>query len=165
MQLPMSPSGNADASFMRRAIELARHGVRDRIGGPFGAVVVRDGRVIGEACNCVTSSNDPTAHAEVEAIRAACRAVGTFDLAGCTIYSSCEPCPMCLAAICWARIGAIYHAGTRHDAAAAGFDDEAIYVEVARPPGERSIPMRQLMREDALAAFREWQSDAGRIPY
>jgi tRNA(Arg) A34 adenosine deaminase TadA len=150
---------------MRRAIDLARQGVRDRIGGPFGAVVVREGRVIGEACNCVTSSNDPTAHAEVEAIRTACRLIGTFDLSGCTIYSSCEPCPMCLAAICWARIGAIYHAGTRHDAAAAGFDDEAIYAEVTRPVGNRSIPMMQLMRDEALAAFREWQSDAGRVPY
>ena len=150
---------------MRRAIELARQGVRDRIGGPFGAVVVRDGRVIGEACNCVTSSNDPTAHAEVEAIRAACRASGTFDLSGCTIYSSCEPCPMCLAAICWARIGAIYHAGTRHDAAAAGFDDAAIYAEVMRSAADRTIPIHQLMREEALAAFREWQADAGRVPY
>ena len=121
--------------------------------------------MIGEACNCVTSSNDPTAHAEVEAIRAACRAEGTFDLSGCTIYSSCEPCPMCLAAICWARISGIYHAGTRHDAAAAGFDDEAIYSEVARPVSERSIPMRQLMRDEALAAFREWNSDSGRTPY
>ncbi len=150
---------------MRRAIDLARQGVRDRMGGPFGAVVVREGRVIGEACNCVTSSNDPTAHAEVEAIRAACRSIRTFDLSGCTIYSSCEPCPMCLAAICWARISGIYHAGTRHDAAAAGFDDAAIYAEVMLPIAQRAIPLRQLMREEALAAFREWQSDAGRVPY
>jgi guanine deaminase len=150
---------------MRRAIELAREGVRHRWGGPFGAVVVRDGRIIGEACNRVTTSNDPTAHAEVEAIRAACRSIGTFDLSGCTIYASCEPCPMCLAAICWARIGAIYHAGTRNDAADAGFDDAAIYAEVARPAGERVIPLTQLMREDALAAFGEWKADAGRVPY
>ncbi|HEY2866329.1 MAG TPA: nucleoside deaminase, partial [Pyrinomonadaceae bacterium] len=124
-------------TFMRRAIELARQGAENNRGGPFGCVVVKDDEIVGEGCNEVTSANDPTAHAEIMAIRSACRKLSSFQLTGCTVYTSCEPCPMCLGAIYWARPAAIYFAGTREDAAAAGFDDEIFYDEIERPNEER----------------------------
>jgi tRNA(Arg) A34 adenosine deaminase TadA len=151
--------------FMQRAIELAIANVNSRRGGPFGAVVVRDGAILAEGTNLVTSTLDPTAHAEITAIRAACRAVGTFQLGGCEIYSSCEPCPMCLGAIYWTRPQRVYYASTRDDAAAAGFDDLFIYDQIDLPPAERSIPMETLMRAEARAAFDAWQKLGGRVEY
>jgi tRNA(Arg) A34 adenosine deaminase TadA len=151
-------------AFMRRAIELSRDNVK-RGGGPFGAVIVKDGRIVGEGANRVTASNDPTAHAEVTAIRDACTRLGTFDLSGAEIYTSCEPCPMCLAAIYWARLDRIHFANTKVDAAEIEFDDQFIYQEFAREPERRRIPMRQMLREEALAAFRDWQASATKIRY
>jgi guanine deaminase len=152
-------------SFMARAIELSIENVRSSLGGPFGAVLVRDGAVIGEGTNRVVASNDPTAHAEIVAIRAACRKLATFDLRGCEIYASCEPCPMCLGAIYWARIERIYFAGLAADASSAGFEDSLIYVEIARPRSERKIPMVPLMRDQALEAFRLWAAKPDKISY
>jgi guanine deaminase len=151
--------------FMREAIELSRVNVREGKGGPFAALVVRNGVVLARGTNLVTSTNDPTAHAEVVAIRAACRALGTFQLDGCDIYTSCEPCPMCLGAIYWARPRAVYFANTRDDAASIGFDDRFIYDEFPRPHGLRKIPMNQLLREEALAAFHEWSHTTTKVPY
>jgi tRNA(Arg) A34 adenosine deaminase TadA len=151
-------------AFMRRAIELSRENVR-RGGGPFGAVIVKGGQIVGEGFNRVTATNDPTAHAEVVAIRNACQALGTFGLQGCEIYTSCEPCPMCLSAIYWARIDRIWFANTKVDAAAIDFDDHFIYDELAKPIEGRAIPMKPMLREEALAAFREWQANAARIRY
>src|SRR5580698_1526908 len=138
--------------FMSRAIQLAIDNVRDG-GGPFGAVIVRDAKIVAEGANQVTASIDPTAHAEVLAIRAACAKLEVFDLCGCEIYSSCEPCPMCLGAIYWARLSRIYFAGSAGDAAQSGFDDSVIYAEIAKPYSLRTIPAIQMMREEALAAF------------
>ena len=151
--------------FMQRAIELAIENVRARRGGPFGAVVVRDGVIVAEGTNLVTSTLDPTAHAEITAIRAACRALQNFQLTGCEIYTSCEPCPMCLGAIYWARPDRVYYGGTRADAAAAGFDDALIYDELSLPPAARRIPMLAMMRTEAQATFEAWRSLAGRIAY
>lgn len=151
--------------FVLRAIELALENVRTRRGGPFGAVVVRDGEIIGEGTNLVTSSNDPTAHAEVVAIRNACRKLGSFELTGCEIHSSCEPCPMCLAAIYWSRAARLEFAATRHDAADAGFDDEFLYRELPLPIESRSIVTLQSHRQEALAAFELWRTDHGKIRY
>lgn len=149
--------------FMERAIALAEENVRAGRGGPFGAVVVRNGEVIGEGANEVTSRNDPTAHAEITAIRAACTRLGTFSLAGCEIYASCEPCPMCLAAIYWARLDRVYYANTRQDAARVGFDDARFYDELALPPTGRAVPAERLHLPRALDAFAEWEtSDAPR---
>jgi guanine deaminase len=150
---------------MARAIALAVENVRVNKGGPFAAVVVKDGRVIAEGTNQVTSTNDPTAHAEVVAIRKACAAMQSFQLDGCEIYTTCEPCPMCLGAIYWSRPSRVYFGGTAADAAAAGFDDAVIYREAALPPGSRAIPFIPLMREEALEAFAEWNAKADRIPY
>ena len=150
---------------MRAAIELSRAKMRANCGGPFGAVVVRDGKIIARGWNRVTSANDPTAHAEVTAIRAACRKLKTFQLADCELYTSCEPCPMCLAAIYWARFKKVYYANTRLDAAQIQFDDQWLYREVARPVGRRKIPMRQLLRAEALPVFAEWQAKADKIRY
>jgi guanine deaminase len=152
-------------SFMREAIERAVENVRSGRGGPFGAIVVKDGRVIATGANSVTASNDPTAHAEVNAIREACRALGTFQLAGCEIYTSCEPCPMCLGAIYWARPDRVYYAATAGDAAEAGFDDSFIYGELKCAHRERKIPFEPMMREAGLEPFREWAQKAGRIRY
>lgn len=149
---------------MRRAVELARDSVR-RGGGPFGAVIVKDGAVIAEGSNQVTSSNDPTAHAEVVAIRAACQALGDFSLIDCTIYSSCEPCPMCLGSIYWARLARLVFACTREDAARAGFDDELIYRELSLAPDLRRLPTSQLLRDEALAAFGDWSLTPDRREY
>lgn len=150
---------------MREAIRLARENMRAGAGGPFGAVVVKDGKIIGRGWNQVTSANDPTAHAEVMAIRAACRALGDFRLNGATIYTSCEPCPMCLSAIYWARIERVYFAGTREDAAAAGFDDALLYREVALALEQRSIPFVSLLRDESLAAFADWNAKTDKVPY
>jgi len=151
--------------FMRRAFALARQGMEAGRGGPFGAVVVSGGRIVGEGHNEVTSTNDPTAHAEVVAIRAACREVGRFDLAGCEIYASCEPCPMCLSAIYWARIARVYFGNGREDAARIGFDDAAIYAEVSRPIGERGLPMVRLLADEARGAFDDWLRKADKVRY
>ena len=151
--------------FMRQAIDLAVENVRSGAGGPFGAVVVRNGEVIATGVNQVTATNDPTAHAEVVAIRAACRKLGSFQLTGCVMYTSCEPCPMCLAALYWSRCDAIFYGCSATDAAAAGFDDSFLYEEVARPLDRRTIPIRRLMAEDAAEAFDAWRAQANRIEY
>jgi guanine deaminase len=145
-----------DKTLMARAIQLSIDNVRSGQGGPFAAVVVKDGRIIAEGSNRVISMNDPTAHAEVLAIREACRKLGVYALQDCEIYASCEPCPMCLGAIYWARLARVYFANSAADAARIGFDDSLIYSEIAQSHSQRRIPMVQVMREDALAAFRAW---------
>jgi tRNA(Arg) A34 adenosine deaminase TadA len=152
-------------AFMRRAVELARQGMEGGRGGPFGAVVVWDGRVVGEGCNCVTSTNDPTAHAEVVAIRAACAVLSRFDLRGCEVYTSCEPCPMCLAALYWARVDRIHYAVDRAAAARIGFDDELLYREVALSPGRRSLPMLHTPDVEAQRVFDDWARKPNKIHY
>jgi guanine deaminase len=154
-----------DNPFMARAIQLSIDNVHSGRGGPFGAVVVKDGNLIAEAANQVTSTKDPTAHAEVLAIRAACGKLGVFDLQGCEIYTSCEPCPMCLGAIYWARLSRVFFASVAADASQIGFDDSLIYREIARPHSQRTIPMVQIMREEALAAFRAWEEKPNKIVY
>ena len=151
--------------FMAEAIRLSLENVRSGRGGPFGALVVREGEVIGRGTNQVTALNDPSAHAEVLAIREACRALKDFQLHGCEIYTSCEPCPMCLGVIYWARPQRVYYANTAADAAAIGFDDSRIYQQIAAPHAQRSIPMTQMMREEALSAFRAWQAKPDKVPY
>jgi len=151
--------------FMRMAIELAKTNVVSGQGGPFGAVIVKDGEVIAASSNRVVPTNDPTAHAEVAAIRLACQQLGTFNLEGCVIYTSCEPCPMCLGAIYWARIGHIYYANTKADAAAIGFDDQFIYEEIDRPMHQRRLPIMQLLRDEALQAFKLWENSDKKIDY
>lgn len=151
--------------FMRRAIELARQGVDEDRGGPFGCVVVKNGEIVGEGCNEVTSTNDPTAHAEIVALREACRRLNSFQLDGCAIYTSCEPCPMCLGAIYWARPDRIFVAGTREDAAAAGFDDEYFYSELAKPNEDRQLRMEPLLREESQAVFRQWIEKPDKVEY
>jgi guanine deaminase len=151
--------------FMRRAIQLSEDMMRAGRGGPFGAVVVKDGQIISEGHNRVTSANDPTAHAEVVAIREACTALETFTLAGCEIYTSCEPCPMCLSAIYWARLDKIYYANTHIDAAAIGFDDAFIYKEFKLSQAERSLPLEQLLPEEGIAAFKEWENKTDKTLY
>ncbi len=152
-------------SFMRRAIALATGNVLSRAGGPFGAVVVRDGKIIATGTNLVTSTNDPTAHAEVVAIRAACKALGDFQLTGCQVYCSCEPCPMCLAALYWSRCEAIFYGNSAADATDAGFDDAVLYEEVGRPPEERRIPMTRLLAGEAMESFDAWRTLPDRIDY
>lgn len=159
-----APDDDADPRHMRAAIELARASV-DAGGGPFGAVVVLGGRVLGRGRNRVVEAGDPTAHAEVEAVREACRALGTHDLSGATVHTSCEPCPMCLGALCWARVARVYFGATREDAAAIGFDDERLYLELARPLDERELPLVPLLHDEALAPMRAWREDPGRRPY
>jgi len=154
-----------NSAFMQRAIELAVENVRSGRGGPFAAVVVHDGKIIAEGANCVTTSNDPTAHAEVMAIRAACAALKAFQLGGCEIYTTCEPCPMCLGAIYWARPDRVYFAATAQDASAAGFDDSFIYEQLRVPHDKRKIPLIPLMRDAAGATFRAWQAKTDKVPY
>jgi len=154
-----------DARFLREAIRLSRTRMRQGRGGPFGAVVARDGAIVARGWNAVTSGNDPTAHAEVVAIRRACRRVGTFSLAGFVLYASCEPCPMCLAAAYWARVDRLVYAATRDDAARAGFDDDRIYREIPLAPEARSLPTDRLLRDEALAVFDEWLAKPDRVPY
>jgi tRNA(Arg) A34 adenosine deaminase TadA len=151
--------------FMQKAIDLATENVTSGVGGPFGAVVVRQGEIVATGVNLVTSTNDPTAHAEVIAIRAACKALGGFQLNGCEVYTSCEPCPMCLAALYWSRCDAIFFGNTAADAAAAGFDDSFLYEEIARPLAERKIPITQLLPEAAIVSFNTWCALAGKIKY
>jgi guanine deaminase len=151
--------------FMRRAIELSRIHMHDGDGGPFGAVVVKDGRIVGEGWNQVTSANDPTAHAEIVAIREAARTLGSFSLEGCEIYSSCEPCPMCLGAILWGRFARLYYANSRVEAAAIGFDDEMFYTEVAAAPDKRALPSARLLEDEAQAVFRAWHDKPDKIRY
>lgn len=151
--------------FMLRAIELSRTNMQQGAGGPFGAVIVKDGKIIGEGWNKVTSLNDPTAHAEVSAIRDACSKVKNFDLDGAEIYTSCEPCPMCLSAIYWARISKIYYGNTRQDAADIHFDDDFIYQEIPKAMQDRSIPLEQCAHSEALAVFKEWEEKSDKIHY
>ena len=153
-----------EAEFMRRAIALSCDGVAEG-GGPFGAVVVKDGVVVGEGRNSVVPNHDPTAHAEVMAIRSACATLGTHDLSGAVIYTSCEPCPMCLGAIWWARITEIVYGNDRADAAAIGFDDAAIYEEVCLPIPARKLPLRRLLAAEAIEGFRQWQARPDKVPY
>ena len=152
-------------AFMRHAVRLSAERMREGAGGPFGAIIVKDGKVIAEGWNRVTSANDPTAHAEVSAIRAACDALGTFSLAGCDIYTSCEPCPMCLAAIYWARLDRVFFANSREDAAAIGFDDDLIYGEIPKPIESRIIPTVKLALPEAAAVFAEWRDKPDKIAY
>jgi tRNA(Arg) A34 adenosine deaminase TadA len=156
---------DAHRSFMRRAVELSAERMRQNAGGPFGAVIVRNGTIIAEGWNKVTSSNDPTAHAEVSAIRTACARLATFSLAGCDIYTSCEPCPMCLAAIYWARLDRLFYANSRADAAAIGFDDALIYDEVAKPIDVRTIPTIRVDLPEARAVFAEWRAKPDKVEY
>ena len=159
--MPQSPN----PAFLRRAVELATQNVLAGTGGPFAALIVRDGVVVAEAANSVTTTNDPTAHGEINAIRKACTVLGSFSLEGCEIYSSCEPCPMCLAAIYWARLGAIYFGSGQQDAAKAGFDDAFLYEELRRAIPERSIPCTQLLQEEAWEAFATWQTLPTKVEY
>jgi guanine deaminase len=156
---------DADISFMQEAIRLSREGMLSGEGGPFGCVIVKDSIIIGRGHNRVTSTNDPTAHAEVVAIRAACRTLGSFQLEGCTIYTSCEPCPMCLGAIYWARPARIVYACTREDAAAIDFDDAFLYAEIAAPLAERRIPIIQVLRDEGFETFILWKEKSNKIQY
>jgi guanine deaminase len=151
--------------FMERAIELSLQNVANGRGGPFGALVVQGDRIIAEGTNLVTSANDPTAHAEITAIREACRRLNSFQLSGCEIYTSCEPCPMCMAAIYWARVEKVFYGNTREDAAEIGFDDTFIYDQLRLPIRERSVPIVQIMRDEALEAFRSWENKNDKVRY
>lgn len=161
----MSSQESTHTQFMTRAIQLSQANIDRGTGGPFGAVIVKNNQIVGEGWNKVTSNNDPTAHAEVEAIRAACTSLKNFDLSGCVIYTSCEPCPMCLAAIYWARIDTIYYANTKNDAAHIQFDDDFIYQEIPKPVQQRKIPMKQILRDQALVVFNNWANKTDKIPY
>jgi len=151
--------------FMNEAIRLADEKMRQGFGGPFGAVIVKNGTIIAHGFNMVTSTNDPTAHAEIVAIRNACSTINDFSLTGCSIYVNCEPCPMCLAAMYWAGIEKIYYAATRKDAAAIGFADEFIYEEFKKEASQRAIPIKQLMRSEAMKVFKSWEAYEDKIPY
>ena len=153
-----------DRAFMREAIRLANNSVRQG-GGPFGAVIVKDGEIIAGSSNSVTLDNDPTAHAEVNTIRRACKRLGTFDLSGCTIYTSCEPCPMCLGAIYWAHISRIFYGNTRKDAREIDFADDFIYEELDKPLSQRTVPILPLLREEALETFRLWSEKEDKTEY
>jgi guanine deaminase len=153
------------SEFMREAIKLSVDNVESGNGGPFGAVIVKDGKIIARGANSVTSNNDPTAHAEVMAIRKACEILGTFQLEGCEIYTSCEPCPMCLGAIYWARPDRIYFANTKEDATAINFDDQFIYEEIARPIKERKLFTEQILRDEAQKAFKKWGESMNKVEY
>lgn len=153
------------AAFMRRAIDLSRQHMEANDGGPFGAVVVLDGRIVGEGWNCVTSTNDPTAHAEVQAIREACKTLGRFDLKGAVLYTSCEPCPMCLSATYWARIEKVYYANEQADAAAINFDDAFLYRQLGLPRERRTLACEQILRNEALEVFRAWDIKPDKVPY
>jgi tRNA(Arg) A34 adenosine deaminase TadA len=155
----------SNATFMREAVQLAEQGMRSGRGGPFGCVVVRRGEVVGRGSNRVTSTNDPTAHAEVVAIRDACTALNTFQLTDCELYTSCEPCPMCLSAIYWARIPQVFYGNTRADAAAIGFDDDFIYQQVPLAPEARTVKMELFLRDEAQVAFQEWANKTDKVRY
>ncbi len=151
--------------FLRHAIALATRNVESGAGGPFGALVVRDGKIVGEGVNSVTASHDPTAHAEVNAIRAAAKTLGNFTLAGCELYTSCEPCPMCLAAACWARLDAVYYGASAADAARAGFDDAFLYAELRKAPSQRKLRSMQLNSDEAWTSFAAWIASPNKIEY
>ena len=155
----------ADQDFMQRAIDVARAGMQRKAGGPFGAVIVKDGVVVGEGSNCVTSKNDPTAHAEIQAIRFACEKLGTFSLDGTTLYTTCEPCPMCYAAIFWARVDKVIYASDRKGAARAGFDDNALWEDVARPWDKRQLASSKVPDTAANTLFNEWLAMGDKTPY
>lgn len=152
-------------SWMEKAVQLALENVLQSHGGPFGAIVVKDGRIVGTGCNEVTATNDPTAHAEVQAIREACRSLNTFQLTDCELYTSCEPCPMCLGAIYWARPKAVYFASTKQDAAKIGFDDQFIYEQIGIPLRERTIPFVQIHPENYLSPFEAWAKSQSKVEY
>ena len=154
-----------NSKFMQKAIALSQASVRSGKGGPFGAVIVKKGKIIAQGQNQVTSTNDPTAHAEIVVIREACRVLQTFQLQGCELYTSCEPCPMCLGAIYWARLEKVYYANTKADAAQIGFDDQFIYDELELPLTQRHLPMVQLMRKEAWSAFQEWVDKTDKVEY
>ena len=154
-----------DEHFMRRAIGLAQEGIDSNSGGPFGAVIVKNGEIVGEGCNQVTSTNDPTAHAEVVAIRNACQKLGSFQLDNCILYTSCEPCPMCLGAIYWARPLRVFYAATREDAAQIGFDDQFIYEEIEKNFEHRQMKLVNLMRDEGLAVFENWENKSNKTKY
>ena len=153
-----------DFEFLRKSIKLACDSIRAE-GGPFGAIIVKENTVIATGQNSVVSKHDPTAHAEIQAIRAACGALQTHDLSGCTIYTSCEPCPMCLGAIYWARLDGVYYGASRKDACNAGFDDEFFYDQIGLEPSERRVPFTRALNEEALAPFREWLENENKVPY
>jgi guanine deaminase len=159
--MPSAPN----PEFLRRAIALATQNVVSGVGGPFAAVIVRDGKIVGEGVNTVTATNDPTAHGEVNAIRAAAKALGTFTLAGCELYTSCEPCPMCLAAAYWARLDAIYFGASAADAARAGFDDAFLYDELRKDSDQRQLRSVQLLGDEAWASFQAWLDSPNKIEY
>ena len=159
--MPTAPN----PEFLRRAIALATQNVASGAGGPFAAVIVRDDKIVGEGVNTVTATNDPTDHGEVNAIRAAAKALGTFTLAGCELYTSCEPCPMCLAASHWARLDTVFYGASAEDAAKAGFDDAYLYDEFRKDPAERSLPAAQFLRDEALASFAAWMASPDKIDY
>lgn len=154
-----------DHGFLKRAIDLAAEKMAAGCGGPFGAVIVKEGTILAEGWNCVTTTNDPTAHAEVSAIRQACQILNTFVLEGCTLYSSCEPCPMCLSAIYWARLSRLVYAATQTDAAEAGFDDAFLYRELGLTPEQRALPSTQALRSEAKAVLEAWVHLPGKVPY
>jgi len=158
-------STQVQTKYMLEAIKKAEENIISGKGGPFGAVVVNDGKIIAVAGNCVTSTNDPTAHAEVVAIREACKTLGTFDLSGCEIYASCEPCPMCLGAIMWARIDRLYFAANKIDAARAGFDDAMFYTELGLPMDQQRLKPTQLLRDKSIKVFDKWLGKTDKIPY
>jgi tRNA(Arg) A34 adenosine deaminase TadA len=162
---PLPPSAGPQPSFLHKAIHLAIEGVNSGHGGPFGAVIVKEGQIIGRGCNRVTSTNDPTAHAEIVAIRDACQTLGVYHLTGCELYASCEPCPMCLAAIYWARLERCYFAARAAEAAAAGFSDEFIREQFALAAQERSLSTLQLLHAEAAAPFEAWHAKHDRLPY
>jgi tRNA(Arg) A34 adenosine deaminase TadA len=154
-----------DRLYLQEAVELAREGVKNGMGGPFGCIIVKGGQVVGRGCNRVTSTNDPTAHAEVVAIRDACQKLGDYQLTDCDVYTSCEPCPMCLGALYWARPRRVVYASTRHEAADAGFDDAFIYREIDIPIGERKIPFEYLSLTEAVALFGFWKEHGNKKLY
>ena len=159
------PSPSSPSDFLRKALAMAVRNVRTGQGGPFAALVVRDGDIVGRGTNVVTTRNDPTAHAEITAIRRACDAIEDFELTGCTLYATCEPCPMCLGAAYWARLDRLYYAATREDAAAAGFDDHHIYEELSKPPEQRRLPMTQHLSDEAERPFEAWRNYEERVEY
>ena len=162
----MASVGSVDhAAFMRRAIELSKEGMRKGEGGPFGAVVVKDGQIVGEGWNLVLKSNDPTAHAEVSAIRDACKKMGSFSLQGCVVYTSCEPCPMCLAAMYWANVESFYFGNSQFDADTIGFRDSIFYSELEKAPGDRKVKAIQILKDEAISAFQEWDAKANKSQY
>ena len=156
---------NSKEKFMQKAIELSLDGMKSDDGGPFGAVIVKNSEIIAKGNNQVTSKNDPTMHAEIVAIRKACKELDTFDLSGCTLYTSCEPCPMCLGAIYWAHLDSVYYANTKEDAAKIGFDDAFIYKELDLDKDKRRLLMQQISREEAVDVFRKWEEKEDKIEY